>query len=115
MVIEVNKCRKYEVTEPFLCLTANGKRLYNKQTKEEEGIDGDIVQMTVDKGDGKHMILRGPVEGYTCGKQVKIRGVDEMYTPIGSKIIEHASVITNGDEIMAASNWLSTLDETIDD
>lgn len=97
MKIEINNCQVIEVEES--CLTIKNGRLYNTTTKQYEGVEGDRVTFFTTTASGAQCWTSGTVDGYTCDKRVKLRGVDKIYNlaPSCTKIVEHLSRVTNTD------------------
>jgi len=89
MEIEINNDFTINVTEDFL--TVKDKKLYNKNTKQFEGVDGDIVYFTRNE----KVLCGGTVDGYTCGGKIKIRGRKETFENVTEIHFERVSVITN--------------------
>jgi len=92
MIIEINKEYKIDVKEDYL--TVNDKRLYNTNTKQFEGIDGDIIHFEITKNGSKY-IVSGMVEGYTCGGNIKLRGSEKEYSNAENIRIDKISSITD--------------------
>lgn len=92
MVLMINHSKALRITEPFLIYDENRKRLYNKNTKDDEGVDGDSATFIIDV-EGRPRQIKGTVEGYTCGNNVRIRGIDTMFENVKEKYIEHISSI----------------------
>lgn len=95
MIVEINGDKTIEIDDDNLIV--KGKTLYNTKTKLREGIDGDVVSFIRTENDRK-IQCRGTVDGYTYGKRIKIRGVDEPYQDIHDIHFEHVSVITKFDD-----------------
>lgn len=97
MKIEVNKNLVLDIKEEHLIIKNN--KLYNNVTKQYEAIDGDIVTFYAATSNGGKSWARGYVEGYTCDKRIKLRGVDKTYTLAEGclKIIDSISRITDAD------------------
>ena len=92
MEIKVNG-RWITVNEPYLHVRDN--RLYNTKTKEEEGVDGDIVEFKEKREDGRTWIVKGDVDGYTNGKEIRLKFHDDVYKEPKTKIVEHIYMITD--------------------
>ena len=92
MVILINRSKEVRITEPFLKYDEDRRRLYNKSTKTDEGVDGDCVTFVIDV-DGSPRQMKGTVEGYTCGNNVRIRGVDRTFENVRDKYVDHISSI----------------------
>lgn len=91
MLIIVNNEKTFEVKEDFL--TVKDKKLYNKVTKEYEGVDGDIVSFERLSDKNTVIITRGTVDGYTCNKYIKMKGVESPFTNCERIRYEHVSVV----------------------
>lgn len=106
MLIKINNETEIKIIEPNLVV--KNKRLYNTETKQYEGVDGDIVIFSYVNENGLKCGFKGYVEGYTNGKTVKVRGVDKVFNQIGNKTIDHVSIVTNfedsEEELLAAEN-----------
>lgn len=91
MTIIVNNEKTFDVNEN--CLVVKNNKLYNKTTKEYEGVDGDIVSF--ERMSDKHTIIitKGTVDGYTCGKHIKMKGIDKPFTDCERIRYEHVSVV----------------------
>ena len=97
MIIEVNNSKTYTVHEQCL-IVINGK-LLNNMTNKFEGVDGDKVTFyNLDKF-GHKCWISGTVEGYTCNRRIKLKGVKELYACYNGaeKTIDHSSTITDCD------------------
>ena len=97
MKIEVNKSTVLDIVEEHLIVKNN--KLYNNITKQYEGIDGDIVTFYIASKTGGKCWTRGTVDGYTCGRRVKLRGVEQPYEAAEGclKIVDSISRITDAD------------------
>ena len=94
MKIEVNKNLVLDIKEEHLIIKNN--KLYNTITKQVEGVDGDIVTFPILNEKGTKTLVRGTVDGYTCGNMVKLRGVEKPYSALEGepKVFEHLTKIT---------------------
>ena len=97
MIIKVNTDIEINITETYLIVKDN--KLYNTITKKYEGVEGDIVRFDYIKEDGKKSGYKGYVDGYTNGKKVKIRGINQVFTQVGEKSIEHISSVTSYSDV----------------
>jgi len=97
MIIKVNTDIEINITETYLIV--KDKKLYNTITKKYEGVEGDIVSFDYIKKDGKKSGYKGYVDGYTNGEKVKIRGINQVFTQIGNKSVEHISSITSYSDV----------------
>ena len=97
MVIKVNTDIEINITETYLIV--KDKKLYNTITKKYEGVEGDIVSFDYIKEDGKKSGYKGYVDGYTNGENVKIRGINQIFTQIGNKSVEHISNVTSYSDV----------------
>ena len=97
MVIKVNTDIEINITETYLIV--KDKKLYNTITKKYEGVEGDIVSFDYIKEDGKKGGYKGYVDGYTNGEKVKIRGINQVFTQIGDKSVEHISSVTSYSDV----------------
>lgn len=97
MVIEINDSLVLTVFEQ--CLTIKDGKLYNTNTEQFEAIDGDKVRFCITNNFGVDCWISGTVDGYTCNRRIKLKGVRELYAiKYGTKkIIEHNSKITDSD------------------
>lgn len=97
MVIEINENLILTVFEK--CLIVKDGKLFNTNTNEFEAIDGDKIRFCITNNFGVDCWIGGTVDGYTCNRRIKLRGVRELYaTKQGSKkTIEHLSKITDSD------------------
>ena len=97
MTIEINENIILTVFEK--CLIVKGDKLYNTNTEEYEAVDGDKVKFCIVNDRGVNVWVSGIVDGYTCNRRIKLRGVRELYaTKQGTKkTIEHISRITDSD------------------
>lgn len=91
MRIIVNNDKRYIFEVPQE-LVIKDNRLYNTKTKSYEGVEGDIVHMTVDYGDGKEVMLSGTVSAFTNDKDVTIRPNRVIENP-KTKKFEHVSTV----------------------
>ena len=94
MYIIVNCSIRIEVTEPNIIV--KDKRLYNTKLDCYEGVDGDYVSFDVENN-GRIMTVSGTVDGYTNGRYVKIRGVEEPYD-VPRKSIQRVSSVSLCDD-----------------
>lgn len=90
MTIKVNGDYVFDVTEKSL-VVKDGK-LYNTETKSFEGVEGDLVEFERIDENGRIMVVRGTVDGYTCGNKVKLRGVDTIYDVKSKKVTNISSI-----------------------
>ena len=97
MIIKVNTDIEINITETYLIV--KDKKLYNTVTKKYEGVEGDIVSFNYIKEDGRKSGYKGYVDGYTNGEKVKIRGIDQVFTQIGDKSVEHISNVTSYSDV----------------
>ena len=97
MIIKVNSDIEINIAEAYLIV--KDKKLYNTITKKYEGVEGDIVSFGFIKEDGKKGNYKGYVDGYTNGEKVKIRGINQVFTQIGEKSIEHISSVTSYSDV----------------
>lgn len=97
MKIEINNSTVLDIKEDYLIIKNN--RLFNTTTKQFEGVDGDIVTFYVKTSSGGKSWTRGTVDGYTCGRSIKLRGVKTPYEVAEGclKTIDYVSAITNTD------------------
>lgn len=90
MNILVNGEYTFEVPNTLI---VKDKKLYNTETKEFEGVEGDIVAI-VEEVDGKlKRVIRGSVDGFTFGSRAKLRGLDKVYEHVKAKEIDHVSTV----------------------
>lgn len=91
MRIKVNDTYEFEIEEQNL--SVKDKKLYNTESKQFEGVEGDIVEFTLEE-DGHKILMRGTVDRYTNSGNIKIMGREQMYKtePVKMKI-EHLSVV----------------------
>lgn len=82
MLIRINNDVTVKVNENDLDVV--DKRLYNKTTKKNEGVDGDLVEFTTG-----NMSRKGSVDGYTYNDRIKLRGCDTVFTGVKDKRITH--------------------------
>ena len=94
MRIEINNDKYLEVNEENLIV--KDKRLYNKDTKQFEGVNADIVSFELNEN-GKDVTWRGTVDGYTNGSTIKLRGIDKPFKNAKNVKVEHISVVTSFD------------------
>jgi len=80
-------------------LVIKDKRLYNTVTKEYEAIDGDGITFCYLNQIGEKCWASGVVEGYTCDRRIKLRGVGGLYAvAVGTKkVINNLATITDSD------------------
>lgn len=97
MTIEINENVVLTVFEK--CLIVKDGKLFNTNTNEFEAIEGDKVRFCFVNDFGIDCWICGTVDGYTCSRRIKLKGVRELYaTKQGSKkTIEHLSKITDSD------------------
>lgn len=110
MFIEINRTYKVEVKEDWLEVKNN--TLYNTKLKKREGLEGDIVSFEFPK-DGKTIIFSGPIEGYSCGDKVKIRGIDKPFENVTNVRFDHMSTITDSNTMSLEEKELLMLEEEI--
>lgn len=96
MIIKINNDKAINVIEPNLCI--KDKYLYNTETKQREGVDGDIISFMRKEGSSS-IATRGSVDGYTCGNRVKLRGLEKVFENVSDIKIEHLSTITEFDSV----------------
>lgn len=90
MFIKINNEYILEITDNNLIV--QDKKLYNKDTKQYEGVSGDIVSFDLVEN-GKICSFRAPIDTYTCGKRIPTYGRSEPYYA-DKKTITHLSVVT---------------------
>lgn len=97
MKIEINRSTVLDIKED--CLIIKNNRLFNTTTKQFEGVDGDIVTFYITSKTGGKCWTRGTVDGYTCGRRIKVRGVEQPYEAAEGclKVIDYISRITDTD------------------
>ena len=97
MIIEINNCLVLNVFEK--CLIIKNGRLFNTNTNEYEAIEGDKITFCASTTSNSDCWVSGTVDGYTCNRRIKLRGVRELYaSKMGTKkTIEHLSKITDSD------------------
>lgn len=111
MKIKVNGDYVFDIKEDYLMI--KDKKLFNTNTKQYEGVEGDIVSFKYKTNSGEIKGYRGYVDGYTNGVSVKIRGINITYTNLVEQKIEHVSTVTYDDgssfedmELLAATEAL---------
>ena len=99
MRIEINNSKTLTILEQNLIV--KNHRLYNTVTNEYEALDGDKIQFCVISANGSKVWIGGTVEGYTCNRRIKLKGVNELYAAAQGvgKVIERCSTITDTDYI----------------
>lgn len=99
MKIEINNSKTLIIPEQNLIIKHN--RLYNTVTKDYEAIDGDKIQFCIKNDQGTRTWIGGVVEGYTCNRRIKLKGVNELYAAMENvgRVIEHLSTITDTDYV----------------
>ena len=99
MRIEINNSKTLTILEQNLIV--KNHRLYNTVTKEYEAIDGDKIQFCIKTDKGAKTWISGIVEGYTCNRRIKLKGVNELYAAMENvgRVIEHLSTITDTDYV----------------
>lgn len=113
MKIEINNSKVLDIKEEHLIIKNN--KLYNNVTKQYEGVDGDRVTFYVKAASGAKCWTTGTIDGYTCDRIVKIRGVEQPYEIAEGclKIIDPISRITDTDcdkkEEEAEEDWNTIL------
>lgn len=120
MVIEINKNLILNVFEQ--CLVVKDGKLFNTNTNEYEAIEGDKVKFCFTNYFGVDCWVSGTVDGYTCNRRIKLKGVHDLYAiKHGTKkTIKHLSVITDSDceddeanayDAMMKAEWEAALSE----
>lgn len=89
MKIKVNGDKILNVTDKSL--TVKDGRLYNTETRNYEGVDGDAVTFNISIN-GNDLVIMGTVHGYTCGGHIIIRPNEEFHD-IKERKIEHISSV----------------------
>ena len=104
MKVEINNSKTLVIPEQNLIIKHN--RLYNTVTKDYEAIDGDKIQFCIKTDKGIRTWISGTVEGYTCNRRIKLKGVNELYAAMENigKVIERCSVITDTDYVGEETN-----------
>ena len=99
MRIEINNSKTLTIVEQNLIV--KNHRLYNTVTDEYEALDGDKVQFCIKTETGGRQWISGIVEGYTCNRRIKLKGVNELYAaePSAWKVIARCSAITDTDYV----------------
>jgi hypothetical protein len=99
MRIEINNSKTLTILEQNLIVKNN--KLFNTLTNKYEAIDGDKVLFCILNEKGDRTWLSGIVEGYTCNRRIKLKGVHELYAAVKDegKLIEHNSSITDTDYV----------------
>ena len=96
MKILVSNGFEIEINEEHLVVKDN--KLYNTETNNYEGVEGDCVTFTTFLPSGHSVQTRGVVNGYTDGDVVKIRGVKLPYVHVMDKMVEHTYTVTSLEE-----------------
>lgn len=99
MHIEINNSKTLTIVEQNLIV--KNHRLYNTVTDDYEALDGDKIQFCIKTPTGGRQWIGGIVEGYTCNRRIKLKGVNELYAadPTAGRVIERCSVITDTDYV----------------
>jgi hypothetical protein len=104
MIIKINRETTIDVNESFLIVKDN--KLYNTKTKKYEGVEGDIITFYIETSNGGKSWARGYVEGYTCGNNIKLRGIDTPYVAATISLVEHISSVTACEDTVNAEEEL---------
>jgi len=101
MQIEINNSKTINVVEQTLIVKNN--KLFNVITNTYEAIDGDKIEFCTFDSKGNRFWMSGTVDGYTCSRRIKLKGVSDLYACVDAinKIITHKSTITNSDYVDA--------------
>lgn len=116
MLIRLDNGKSINVVEK--CLTVINGKLYNTDTQQYEGLDGDKVEFYFTNQHGHQCWVRGTVEGYTCNRRIKLQDVNELYaTSLNSKkIINHISkVVDCGNMVVNVKEIFGNAEEVNED
>ena len=116
MLIRLDNGKSINVVEK--CLTVINGKLYNTDTQQYEGLDGDKVEFYFTNQHGHQCWVRGTVEGYTCNRRIKLQDVNELYaTSLNSKkIINHISKIVDcGNMVVSVKEIFGNAEEVNED
>ena len=99
MQIEINNSKTLTILEQNLIIKNN--KLYNTVTNTYEALDGDKIMFCIKTETGGRQWISGIVDGYTCNRRIKLKGVNELYAAEESfgKVIERCSTITDTDYV----------------
>lgn len=97
MIVELDECKTIKIDDA--CIIVKNGRLFNTVTKQFEGVDGDRVTFYVNGENGNKCWISGTVDGYTCNRRVKLKGVNKLYAIASdcTKVIDSLSRITDTD------------------
>jgi len=116
MLIRLDNGKSINVVEK--CLTVINGKLYNTDTQQYEGLDGDKVEFYFTNQHGHQCWVRGTVDGYTCNRRIKLQDVNELYaTSLNSKkIINHISKIVDcGNMVVSVKEIFGNAEEVNED
>lgn len=116
MLIRLDNGKSINVVEK--CLTVINGKLYNTDTQQYEGLDGDKVEFYFTNQHGHQCWVRGTVDGYTCNRRIKLQDVNELYaTSLNSKkIINHISkVVDCGNMVVNVKEIFGNAEEVNED
>lgn len=116
MLIRLNNGKSINVVEK--CLTVINGKLYNTDTQQYEGLDGDKVEFYFTNQHGHQCWVRGTVDGYTCNRRIKLQDVNELYaTSLNSKkTIEHNSTIVSCDQkIVSIKEMFGNIEDNVEE
>lgn len=106
MLIRVNNSKMINVVETFL--TVKNGRLYNLNSKCNEGVDGDRVTFSFITENGGKCWVSGTVDGYTCNRRVKLKGNNTVYLVAEdcSKMLDCTHIVSNqGENYILETDW----------
>lgn len=116
MLIRLDNGKSINVVEK--CLTVINGKLYNTDTQQYEGLDGDKVEFYFTNQHGHQCWVRGTVDGYTCNRRIKLQDVNELYaTSLNSKkVINHISkVVDCGNMVVNVKEIFGNAEEVNED
>lgn len=116
MLIRLDNGKSINVVEK--CLTIINGKLYNTDTQQYEGLDGDKVEFYFTNQHGHQCWVRGTVDGYTCNRRIKLQDVNELYaTSLNSKkVINHISkVVDCGNMVVNVKEIFGNAEEVNED
>lgn len=93
MIIKTNTGKEIKIENSNIVVKDN--KLYNKETKSFEALEGDKISFVTYNENGYKVSTTGTVDGYTCNGIVKLMGISKQYNVSGGYSIEHITKVTD--------------------